>query len=124
MVKFDRQVRTNPLIHSMIEIDNLLDLTNLRVSLRYLTFAAVERKETVLSKSYKNIMHTKQNLGIERGQCSFYRNVKVKENVLMHISEFVNLIRTGKWKSEITGYRQLMREGKLDEARIYLYGTD
>lgn len=61
-------------------------------------------------------MHTKQNLGIERGQCSFYRNVKVKENVLMHISEFVNLIRTGKWKSEITGYRQLMREGKLDEA--------
>ena len=108
----------------MIGIDNLLDLTNLRVSLRYLTFAAVERKETVLSKSYKNIMHTKQNLGIERGQCSFYRNVKVKENVLMHISEFVNLIRTGKWKSEITGYRQLMREGKLDEARIYLYGTD
>ena len=61
-------------------------------------------------------MHTKQNLGIERGQCSFYRNVKVKENVLMHISEFVNLIRTGKWKSEITGYRQLMRDGKTEEA--------
>ena len=100
----------------MIEIDNLLDLTNLRVSLRYLTFAAVERKETVLSKSYKNIMHTKQNLGIERGQCSFYRNVRVKENVLMHISEFVNLIRNGKWKNEVSSYRQLMRDGKTEEA--------
>lgn len=61
-------------------------------------------------------MQTKQNLGIERGQCSFYRNVRVKENVLMHISEFVNLIRNGKWKNEVSSYRQLMRDGKTEEA--------
>lgn len=52
-------------------------------------------------------MANNQNLGIERGQCSFYRNVRVKENVLMHISEFVNLIRNGKWKNEVSSYRQL-----------------
>ena len=61
-------------------------------------------------------MANNQNLGIERGQCSFYRNVRVKENVLMHISEFVNLIRNGKWKNEVSSYRQLMREGKTEEA--------
>lgn len=61
-------------------------------------------------------MSINKELGIERGQCSFYRNVKVKENVVMHISEFVNLIRNGKWKNEVVSYRQLMREGKLDEA--------
>ena len=61
-------------------------------------------------------MSNDQNLGIERGQCSFYRNVKVKENVVMHISEFVNQIRNGKWKNEVSSYRQLMRDGKTEEA--------
>ena len=61
-------------------------------------------------------MANNQNLGIERGQCSFYRNVKVKENVVMHISEFVTQIRNGKWKNEVSSYRQLMRDGKTEEA--------
>lgn len=61
-------------------------------------------------------MQPKQQLGIERGQCSFYRNVKVKENVVMHISEFVTRIRNGKWKNEVSSYRQLMREGRQEEA--------
>ena len=34
----------------------------------------------------------------------------------MHISEFVNLIRNGKWKNEVSSYRQLMRDGKTEEA--------
>ena len=61
-------------------------------------------------------MSNNQKFGIERGQCSFYRNVKVKENVVMHISEFVNLIRNGKWKNEVSSYRQLIRDGKTEEA--------
>ena len=61
-------------------------------------------------------MANNQNLDIERGQCSFYRNVKVKENVVMHISEFVTQIRNGKWKNEVSSYRQLMRDGKTEEA--------
>ena len=61
-------------------------------------------------------MNTKLKLGIEGGQCSFYRNVRVKENVVMHISEFVTRIRNGKWKNEVSSYRQLMRDGKSEEA--------
>ena len=61
-------------------------------------------------------MANNQILGIERGQCSFYRNGKVKENVVMHISEFVTQIRNGKWKNEVSSYRQLMRDGKTEEA--------
>lgn len=44
-------------------------------------------------------MANNQNLGIERGQCSFFRNVKVKENVVMHISEFVTQSVTGNGKT-------------------------
>ena len=62
------------------------------------------------------IMQSNNNLGVERGQCSFYRNVKVKENVRMDISEFVNQIRNGRWRNEVTRYRQLKEEGKLAEA--------
>ena len=65
-------------------------------------------------------MANNQNLGIERGKCSFYRNVRVKENVLMHISEFVNLIRNGKWKNEVSSYRQLMFKS---DKRSYLVYT-
>ena len=61
-------------------------------------------------------MSINKELGIERGQCSFYRNVRVKENVVMHISEFVTRIRNGKWKNEVSSYRQLMRDGKTEEA--------
>ena len=61
-------------------------------------------------------MQSNNNLGVERGQCSFYRNVKVKENVRMDISEFVNQIRNGRWRNEVTRYRQLKEEGKLAEA--------
>lgn len=55
-------------------------------------------------------------LNVERGQCSFYKNVRVKENVVMDISKFVTLIKNGKWKAETESYRQLMREGRTDEA--------
>ena len=34
----------------------------------------------------------------------------------MHISEFVTQIRNGKWKNEVSSYRQLMRDGKTEEA--------
>lgn len=62
------------------------------------------------------MMQSNNNLGIERGQCSFYRNVKVKENVVTTISEFVTLIGKGRWRNEVTRYRQLKEEGRLAEA--------
>lgn len=65
-------------------------------------------------------MANNQNFGIERGQYSFYRNVKVKENEVMHISEFVNQIRNGKWKNEVVSYRQLMFKS---DKRSYLVYT-
>ena len=57
-----------------------------------------------------------KQLNVERGQCSFYKNVRVKENVRIDISKFVTAIRNGKWKNETESYRQLIREGKTAEA--------
>ena len=73
--------------------------------------------EAMLLPGYNlSSMNDNKVFGIERGQCSFYRNVKVKENVVMDISEFVTLIRNGKWRDEVTRYRQLNEVGKPEEA--------
>lgn len=89
----------------------------LRNSLKDVTFAACHPEAMSLpGYNYNYSMNDNHVFGIERGQCSFYRNVKVKENVVMAISEFVTLIRNGKWRDEVTRYRQLKEEGKLAEA--------
>lgn len=61
-------------------------------------------------------MQSNNKFGIERGQCSFYRNVKVKENVVATLSEFVTQIKKGKWRNEVTRYRQLKERGMPSEA--------
>lgn len=61
-------------------------------------------------------MDNKLQSKVERGQCSFYNNVKLRENVVIHISEFLTQIRNGKWRNETESYRRLVREGKSAEA--------
>ena len=80
------------------------------------TFAADAASNIAGCNRLQTSMNNKLRKGIERGQCSFYRNVRVRENVVMDISEFVTQIRCGKWKNETERYKQLRREGRKEEA--------
>lgn len=53
---------------------------------------------------------------IESGKCSYYENIKWKQNQVITVSQFINDIRSNRWKTEVETYRQLKVEGKLKEA--------
>lgn len=50
------------------------------------------------------------------GRCSFYENVRAKRNVTMYVDEFVNHIRSERWKPPVQNYRMLLAEGNLAAA--------
>lgn len=50
------------------------------------------------------------------GRCSFYENVRAKRNVTMYVDEFVNHIRSERWKPPVLNYRKLLAEGNLAAA--------
>ncbi|MBQ8520461.1 MAG: DUF3987 domain-containing protein [Bacteroides sp.] len=53
---------------------------------------------------------------IQLGQCSYYPMPRSKKNQPMTISQFVNSIRSHRWKAKVESYRQLKAEGDLEHA--------
>lgn len=53
---------------------------------------------------------------IESGQCSYYENVKWKRNQKITVAQFINAIRSNRWKAKVEEYRRLKAEGLLKEA--------
>ena len=59
---------------------------------------------------------TMKKLPIKRAHCSYYENVKCKQNRMVTLAQFVTAIRSGHWKQAIEDYRRLKAEGRLKEA--------
>ena len=57
-----------------------------------------------------------EKLSIKRAHCSYYENVKSKQNRVITLAQFVTAIRSGRWKKAVEDYRRLKAEGKLKEA--------
>ena len=57
-----------------------------------------------------------KKLPIKRAHCSYYENVKCKQNRVVTLAQFVTAIRSGHWKQAIEDYRRLKAEGRLKEA--------
>ena len=57
-----------------------------------------------------------KNLLIKQGTCSYYENVKSKQNRVITLAQFVTAIRSGRWKKAVEDYRRFKAEGKLKEA--------
>ena len=57
-----------------------------------------------------------KKLPIKRTYCSYYENVRSKQNRVVTLAQFVTAIRSGHWKSAIENYRRLKAEGRLKEA--------
>ena len=57
-----------------------------------------------------------EKLPIKRAHCSYYENVKSKQNRVITLAQFVTAIRSGRWKKAVEDYRRLKAEGKLKEA--------
>ena len=57
-----------------------------------------------------------KKLPIKRAHCSYYENVKSKQNRVITLAQFVTAIRSGHWKQAIEDYRRLKAEGQLKEA--------
>ena len=57
-----------------------------------------------------------EKLPIKRAHCSYYENVKCKQNRVVTLAQFVTAIRSGHWKQAIEDYRRLKAEGQLKEA--------
>ena len=57
-----------------------------------------------------------KKLTIKRAHCSYYENVKCKQNRVVTLAQFVTAIRSGHWKQAIEDYRRLKVEGRLKEA--------
>ena len=57
-----------------------------------------------------------KNLPIKRAHCSYYENVKSKQNRVVTLAQFVTAIRSGHWKQAVEDYRRLKAEGQLKEA--------
>lgn len=53
---------------------------------------------------------------LESGQCSYYANVKSKQNQVILLAQFVTAIRSQRWKQPVEEYRRLKAEGRLKEA--------
>ena len=50
------------------------------------------------------------------GQCSYYANVKSKQNQVIMLAQFVTAIRSDRWKQPVEEYRRLKAGGRLKEA--------
>ena len=53
---------------------------------------------------------------IESGQCSYYEYVKRKRNQKITVAQFINAIRSNRWKAKVEKFRRLKAEGLLKEA--------
>lgn len=53
---------------------------------------------------------------LESGKCSYYVNVKSKQNQVITLAQFVNAIRQGRWKKDVEDYRRCKAEKRLKEA--------
>jgi len=53
---------------------------------------------------------------LKEGQCSYYENVKSKQNQTVTLAQFVTAIRSGRWKQEVEDFRRFKAEGKHQEA--------
>ena len=53
---------------------------------------------------------------IESGQCSYYENVKRIRNQKITVAQFINAIRSNRWKAKVEKFRRLKAEGLLKEA--------
>ena len=49
-------------------------------------------------------------------KCSYYANVKSKQNQVITLAQFVTAIRSERWKAQVEEYRRCKAEGKLKEA--------
>lgn len=53
---------------------------------------------------------------LESGKCSYYANVKSKQNQVITLAQFVTAIRSDRWRQSVEGCRRFKAEGKLKEA--------
>lgn len=53
---------------------------------------------------------------LQPGQCSYYANVKSKQNQVITLAQFVTAIRSDRWRQQVEDCRRLKAEGKLKEA--------
>ena len=51
-----------------------------------------------------------------KAHCSYYANVKSKQNQVITLAQFVTAIRSERWKQPVEEYRRLKAEGRLKEA--------
>lgn len=58
-----------------------------------------------------------KKLPIKRAHCSYYENVKSKQNQVITLAQFVTAIRSGRWKKAVEDFRRYKAEGKLKEAK-------
>ena len=57
-----------------------------------------------------------KKLPIKRAHCSYYENVKCKQNRVVTLAQFVTAIRSERWKRTVENHRRLKAEGRLKEA--------
>ena len=57
-----------------------------------------------------------EKLTIKRAHCSYYENVKSKQNQVITLAQFVTAICSQRWKKAVEEYRRCKAEGKLKEA--------
>ena len=53
---------------------------------------------------------------LESGKCSYYANVKSKQNQVITLAQFVTAIRSDRWRQSVESCRRLKAEGKLKES--------
>ena len=58
-----------------------------------------------------------KKLAIKRAHCSYYENVKSKQNRVITLAQFVTAIRSERWKKAVEDFRRYMAEGKDGEAK-------
>jgi len=58
-----------------------------------------------------------KKLPIKRAHCSYYENVKSKQNQVITLAQFVTAIHSGHWKKAVGDFRRYKAEGKLEEAK-------
>lgn len=56
------------------------------------------------------------------GECSFYENVKCRQNRVVRFAEFVTAIRNGCWRTQVEEYRRLKEQDRSTEAECIKKG--
>lgn len=56
------------------------------------------------------------------GECSFYENVKCRQNRVVRFAEFVTAIRNGHWRTQVEEYRRLKEQDRSTEAECIKKG--